>query len=121
MHFCSNCENLYYIRIDSEDTNQLIYYCRHCGKEENNGVGSNSIIYKSTSNNNQINPNKLINKYTKLDPTLPRITNMLCPNENCITNKTKKNTEIIYMRYDEINMKYIYLCSDCDYMWEIKN
>ena len=86
MHFCSNCENLYYIRIDSEDTNQLIYYCRHCGKEDNNGVGSNSIIYKSTSNSNQINPNKLINKYTKLDPTLPRITNMLCPNENCITN-----------------------------------
>ena len=35
MHFCSTCQNMYYIRMDSENTNQLIYYCRNCGNEDN--------------------------------------------------------------------------------------
>ena len=26
MHFCDNCDNMYYIRIDSEDENKLLYY-----------------------------------------------------------------------------------------------
>ena len=28
-----------------------------------------------------------INEYTKLDPTLPRITTIKCPNIECISNK----------------------------------
>ena len=27
------------------------------------------------------------------------------------------NTEIIYMRYDDDNLKYIYICPTCDYYW----
>ena len=34
MHFCSQCSNMYYIRIDSEDANKLIYYCRNCGNKD---------------------------------------------------------------------------------------
>ena len=34
MHFCSNCDNMYYIRINSDDTNKLVYYCRNCGNED---------------------------------------------------------------------------------------
>ena len=34
MHFCSQCQNMYYIRIDSENVNKLIYYCRSCGNED---------------------------------------------------------------------------------------
>jgi len=121
MRFCSKCENMYYIRIDSEDTNKLIYYCRHCGNEEDNLLNSSTTIYKHYSKDDEIACSHFVNKYTKLDPTLPRINNILCPNEDCITNKKKKDREIIYIRYDEINMKYLYLCSDCDYTWEIKN
>ena len=36
MHFCSECGNMYYIKIDSEDKNNLIYYCRKCGNEDHN-------------------------------------------------------------------------------------
>ena len=43
MRFCSKCENMYYIRIDSEDTNKLIYYCRHCGNEEDNLLNEYSV------------------------------------------------------------------------------
>ena len=70
----------------------------------------------------------MINEYTKLDPTLPRIKNMRCPNVDCSSNKKKsdesgeskiseKKPEIIYLRYDNSNMKYIYLCSECNFTW----
>ena len=36
----------------------------------------------------------------------------------CPTNKDGKPREIIYIRYDDSNMKYIYLCSDCDTVWQ---
>ena len=31
MKFCTKCDNMYYIGIDSKDTNKLTYYCRSCG------------------------------------------------------------------------------------------
>jgi DNA-directed RNA polymerase subunit M/transcription elongation factor TFIIS len=111
---------MYYIRLDIEDSNKLIYYCRHCGNEEDNILNTNSVIY-SSSNKSNLNTSNIINEFTKLDPTLPRVSNILCPNEDCLTNKEKnKEREILYIRYDEVNMKYIYLCADCDSVWEVK-
>ena len=61
----------------------------------------------------------IINKYTKLDPTIPRISNIQCPNVECPTNKDDKHkAEILYIRYDEDNLKYIYMCSMCDTTWK---
>ena len=31
---------------------------------------------------------------------------------------SKKN-EVIYIRYDDINLKYIYLCCKCNYIWKL--
>ncbi len=30
----------------------------------------------------------------------------------------KVQREVIYLRYDDINMKYIYLCPHCDTIWK---
>jgi hypothetical protein len=45
-----------------------------------------------------------------------------------LLNKTTKNDfsknkkrEIIYIRYDDTNMKYVYLCSDCATIWQTNN
>ena len=35
MHFCTECQNMYYISIDAEDSNKLTYYCRQCGHTDN--------------------------------------------------------------------------------------
>ena len=119
MHFCNNCENMYYIRIDSNDTNKLIYYCRNCGNEDTLLTNNNFIISKSKLNNNEEEYSHIINEYTKLDPTLPRINTIKCPNQNCKSNTEEgKEREVIYMRYDDTNMKYIYLCSECDTVWQ---
>ena len=34
MHFCKECQNMYYIRLAEKDKNKLVYYCRKCGDEE---------------------------------------------------------------------------------------
>jgi len=117
MHFCSNCQNMYYIRINADDPNKLVYYCRHCGNEDKLLAVENVCVSKTQIKKTEQGFNHIINKYTKLDPTLPRISNILCPNPDCNTNKKDNPREIIYIRYDDINMKYVYLCSDCDTVW----
>jgi len=122
MHFCTECQNMYYIRIDSETSNKLIYYCRHCGNENTDLSMESVTVSKTQLVRNEQKYNNITNKYTKLDPTLPRINNIKCPNVDCDTHKPKgPEPEIIYIRYDDVNMKYIYLCSTCDLAWKAES
>ena len=149
MHFCVNCDNMYYIRLSEEDPNSIVYYCRSCG-HENKNISLNSVTISKTSfKNTKQKYNSILNKYTKLDPTLPRINTIKCPNQSCKSNhegreeeglvveSKKKGTgesgqagqeavgvasadskrEIIYLRYDDINMNFVYLCPTCDTVW----
>jgi DNA-directed RNA polymerase subunit M/transcription elongation factor TFIIS len=125
MHFCSQCQNMYYIRMDSDNPNILFYYCRNCGNDEkfldvetNDPTESSVCVSKTLIQKEQQSFHHIINKYTKLDPTLPRTSKILCPNAECKTNKNDEKREIIYIRYDDINIKYIYLCSSCDTTWK---
>jgi DNA-directed RNA polymerase subunit M/transcription elongation factor TFIIS len=117
MHFCSVCQNMYYIRIDSENGSKLIYYCRKCGNEDDSITESNLCVSKTGVKQKTQSFTHVINEYTKHDPTLPRFNSILCPNADCTTNTKDTPREIIYIRYDEVNLKYIYLCSTCDTTW----
>ena len=118
MHFCSNCQNMYYIRINDNDPNKLVYYCRQCGNEDSAITNDNICVSKLQIKKNEQSFNHIINKYTKLDPTLPRINTVLCPNPECETNTKNVEREIIYIRYDDTNMKYVYVCSTCNTVWK---
>ena len=127
MHFCQKCGNMYYLRLTKdadEQENALIYYCRKCGNEDDSLVSNLNNLYVSKTNiKKTTNYKNIINKYTKLDPTLPRITNIDCPNQDCDSNRkddSKEDKEILYIRYDDTNMKFIYLCSICDTIWDTK-
>lgn len=119
MHFCSVCSNMYYISISEEDPNKLVYYCRNCGNNDSSISLSDVNVSNSQLKKVEQEFGHIVNKYTKLDPTLPRVSNLLCPNIDCQTNKDDTHeVEIIYIRYDETNMKYVYLCSTCDNVWK---
>ena len=124
MHFCTICSNMYYIKISEASPNELKYYCRKCGDENDTitveNVSLSKINVKMGSTTDQHFSN-VINKYTKLDPTLPRINHIACPNSECSTNSAGNPTprEIIYIRYDDANIKYVYLCSTCDTAWKL--
>ncbi len=129
MHFCSVCNNMYYISVTPE--NELQYYCRNCGNIDNT-VASENICVSKLNVKHSTTPqsfSQVVNKYTKLDPTLPRIHTMRCPNDECPSNEgggsagtgpgahNKPKSEIIYVRYDDMNLKYVYLCAKCDKVW----
>jgi len=121
MHFCSQCQNMYYISIDANNSNKLIYYCRNCGNTDTTFDIENVTVSKIQLKKSEQEFSNIINKYTKLDPTLPRINKILCPNPDCSTNTKNTPREIIYIRYDDANMKYVYLCSTCDTVWKTED
>ncbi len=118
MHFCSKCDNMYYIKLTEENGNKLIYYCRNCGNEDSLITTDNICICQTQIAHKENSYNHIINNYTKFDTTLPRTTTIKCPNINC-SSYIDKNPDVIYLRYDDTNMKYIYLCGICDTVWKI--
>ena len=118
MHFCNNCENMYYIEISKNNNNKLSYYCRNCGNRDENLGSENTTILKTKIKLDNKVYSHIINKYTKNDVTLPRINTIKCPNQECPSNKKEKENEVIYIRYDNENMKNIYLCVNCDTTWK---
>jgi DNA-directed RNA polymerase subunit M/transcription elongation factor TFIIS len=120
MHFCSECQNMYYIKISAENENLLMYYCRNCGHENSLITKENICVSKNSFKKGEQKFAHLINKYTKFDPTLPRINTIKCPNADCISNGNEKkdDREVIFLRYDDTKMLYVYLCAKCDFVWK---
>jgi DNA-directed RNA polymerase subunit M/transcription elongation factor TFIIS len=120
MKFCEKCDNMYYICIDQTNTNKLSYYCRNCAHVDNSSVQDGVCVLNTDFTKGEQKFNHIINKYTKMDPTLPRMYNVKCPNDKCNSNtdeKFKGPLEVIYIRYDNDKMKYLYMCTDCDTKW----
>ena len=113
MKFCEKCDNMYYIGINPENTNKLVHYCRNCNYVDETITDEGACILNTQLKSGEHDYVNNINEYTKLDPTLPRLYNTKCPNKDCET----KNG-VIYMRYDKNNLKYLYLCVDCDITWK---
>ena len=119
MKFCQQCNNMYYIKISDTDENQIVNYCRNCGFQDTSVESEGTCVLKTQFKKKEQQFSHIINKYTKLDPTLPRLYNLKCPNEKCDTNHAEntKPAEIIYIRYDDDNLKYVYICVTCDTNW----
>jgi DNA-directed RNA polymerase subunit M/transcription elongation factor TFIIS len=113
MNFCVKCDNLYYMKVT--DDGKLIYYCRNCGNEETNVITTNLCISSYEENKQKTNK---INEYTKYDPSLPHVHNVKCPKEDCPSNKKDSTSDVIYIRVDDVQMRYIYLCVFCESSWK---
>ena len=120
MNFCRKCNNMYYVKLSSDDDTSLVYSCRKCGDENSNLDEDSICVSKTYLKSEEQHLDSFVNKYTKYDKTLPRINYIKCPNSECNSNKSDfdiNTREILYIRHDNINMKYIYLCSHCDIIW----
>ena len=105
-----------YMKIN--DKNDLIHFCKYCGYEDDEVINTKNLKVLKFSKENK-NKEVHINEYTKFDPTLPHMNTIKCPNVECISNtKEAVQQDVIYLRYDDKNMKYMYLCCHCDFNWE---
>lgn len=116
MKFCNLCNNFVYIQLDKE--NNLQYHCKNCDNViENTDTKSLCVIDNNYMDDKTVYK-QYINKYLKYDPTLPRVNNIQCPNQECKTKKENVENEVIFVKYDSTNMKYMYHCVHCDHFWK---
>jgi len=113
--FCKDCDNMLYL-YTKPDTSELYYVCKACGSNEQM-ENTSKFIY----NNNKVplDKSEIINSnpYITHDVTLPKIhknKNIKCNNELCET----EETNITYIKYDHINMRYLYICNHCGSKWK---
>lgn len=118
MYFCEKCQNMLYIKISETDPNDLSHFCRNCGHEDKTIHIKDISISKYELNSNDQSHTMFINEYTKLDPTVPRIKTIPCPNQDCACNKEKGvETDILYVRNNDEKLSYVYMCCHCDTTW----
>lgn len=117
MRFCECCNNMLYVNID--ENKDLVYYCKYCNNKEVVTKENGSVcVIDDNKITDSIKYTQYINKHLKHDLTLPRVNNIVCPSESCSKPSTTEN-EVIYLKYDATNLKYIYHCCHCDHFWTL--
>ena len=128
MEFCQQCDNMLYLRTNLEADGQsegggrggvLQFYCKHCGFERLKTSSDDSCIYEMDYRKSNYAIHSVLNEYTYADPTLPRVDNVDCPNADCESLSNPDVKEICYIKYDQTQMKYVYLCVCCRTAWKI--
>jgi DNA-directed RNA polymerase subunit M/transcription elongation factor TFIIS len=118
MEFCEVCDNMLYVKSNEE--RQLVKYCKHCDHQKLETSQSAIKISQTIYSEDDLIYNQHVNKYLRYDPTLRRIKDPLisCPNSKCTVEDDKK--QILYIKYDQQNMKYFYVCEYCGETWKQK-
>lgn len=131
MNFCPKCENYLYLEQASEEVTNasgvtekryfLNRRCRTCGYNEvdvQGGLVNETIVQERASEGYKI----LLNEFTRQDPTLPHVNTLPCPNTSgCPTHKSNAPRDVIIIKYDAQNMKFLYICNVCGEQWRSRS
>ena len=118
IRFCPVCRYYLYLDKESEPGEAgLRRLCRNCGyneRDEKGGLISELYIGERATEGYKI----LLNEFTRADPRLPHIHGTIqCPDPKCKSNQSGQESDIIFMKYDNVNLSYLYICNVCDYKW----
>ena len=120
MRYCPRCNNTMYISLRPDERKEgapleLTYSCKHCPfveTAEELGAGlSTDYTDDQTSYKQHVSP------FLRHDPTLPRVSDIACPNELCGRPEDVAQ-EVIEVKYDAANLKYLYHCVHCLSFWK---
>jgi DNA-directed RNA polymerase subunit M/transcription elongation factor TFIIS len=117
VNFCKECHNMTFIHETEEKT--LVHVCKNCGFTED-FKNETACIYSSNFSKFDVSTFLNQNKYITHDKTLPSIknnANIVCPNDECLTNAEKVDKSFKYIKYDEDQMKFMYVCETCGQSW----
>jgi len=132
VQFCPTCDYYLYLKASGAMSMKLagakdaystsmIRICHNCGYQKEDtrgGLIMETDLQEKTSEGYKI----LMNEFTKMDPTLPHLSTIKCPNKDCGSNAGSLTPDIIYMKYDPVNLKYLYICNieGCGAQWRSK-
>lgn len=125
-----------YGNIKDDTPHCLDFTCKNCGYNETEDTSISAPIvakrYDNDSKKSELDDKCIVQtnyfddirsfqqyqtKNIKYDMTLPRVNNIDCP--KC-SSKTNKMPEVICIKYDQANMKFLYFCCDCDHFWRLE-
>ncbi len=127
-HMCGVCN--YYMPLapsvsadpEGKSAPQFERVCKNCSNKtpEKDGLVMEMVFQDEASESHRI----FVNEFTKMDPRLPHTSILKCPNETC-PSRTQPGvkSDIIYMKYDAANMKFLYLCNipGCNTQWKSRS
>lgn len=125
MRFCPVCSYYLFLTREEADGGEeqlLCLLCRHCGyKEAMMPKSAEEALVLETnfnaSSSAQSQAASMLNEYTKLDPTLPHLKTISCPNQSCPSVANPEMRDILYIKTDAKNLKYQYNCTVCNTQW----
>lgn len=117
MQFCPTCDNKLNMRSFSQEGQEectVALYCKNCTytKELDKDARGMCMYRSNYSKEHPLYYRSLVNKFTPYDMTLPRSTDIPCPS-GC------EKSEVVYIRYDDENVRYLYLCCKCNTCWRM--
>lgn len=120
MRFCPKCD--YYLYLSASEGTTVSNLCRNCGFSEklDPKTKEDALIletnFRSGSSATGASSGITVNEYTKMDPTLPHVNTIRCPNGGCPSNRDDKR-DVIYIKTDPANLKFQYVCTRCPTQW----
>lgn len=115
IRFCAKCNNYLYLQVDAESQN-LFRLCRNCGFKDESAQGG--LVTEIMVQERSAEGYNMINEFTLRDPRLPHLHNtMKCVNGDCTSNRGGAESDVVYIKYDLANLRYIYMCYHCETIW----
>jgi len=132
IRFCVKCNNYLYLQVDVIDgetdaeqkqrieaggkTNNLSRICRNCGFKDT--TSQSGLVSEIMVQERSAEGYNMINEFTLRDPRLPHLhKTMKCVNDVCISNTGGAESDVVYIKYDLANLRYIYMCYHCETVW----
>lgn len=120
LEFCPQCHNLLY-SIDEEMVDGVKLAMFTCRKKECSYKKpvdtSNPVIYEHVLRE-ESKVSLVMNPYLKYDPTLEHLTNIVCPNKECVTHSDKTRVpDVVPVEIDMSRLIWMYQCSHCNTTW----
>lgn len=119
LRFCSVCSNLLYERLEPQ-TLALVYACKCCGnvvREDTTSVERETMVMESNYVDDETKYRQFVTPYLKDDPTMPRASYIPCIRGDACTRGEDVPREVIFVKYDAVNVKFLYHCVHCGAFW----
>lgn len=146
MRFCAVCDNMMYLRLRDADpaaeaaqdepapaaagggddggdgaagpTPQLRFYCKNCGNSvDAQASDARGKVLDTDFKDNQAAYSQYASPFIEHDRTLPRVSNIPCALPGC-TRPGDAPNEVIYVKYDATNLRFLYYCVHCKRFWK---
>ena len=124
MRFCPVCAYYLFLKVEEEDEDAkgtVMQLCRHCGFKEPLAptTSKEALVLETTFSTPSSSKQtaSLMNEFTRMDPTLPRLKTIPCPNTTCASTSDISLRNILFIKTDAKNLKYQYACTVCGTQW----